>query len=66
MKKWTKEELRLRDGVVELSSAVVKQWLLDGMPESSRDGIRPWLAILQDAQKEHDYKLRAPTLSLEV
>ena len=49
-KPWTKEELSLRVGYVELAKAVVEQWKKDGKPEAEL--IPFWISIIEDAQKE--------------
>ena len=51
-KPWTKKELSLRVGYVELAKAVVEQWKKDGMPESEL--IPFWIELIKDAKSEKD------------
>lgn len=46
---WSKSELRVhKDGIAALAAAVVKQWIEDGKPKADAEGIKPWLAILEE------------------
>lgn len=47
---WTKKELSIRVGYVELAQAVVEQWKKDGQPDSEL--IPFWTDIIKDAQDE--------------
>ena len=47
-KPWTKEELSLRVGYVELAKAVVEQWKKDGKPESEL--IPFWIKLIEEEQ----------------
>ena len=49
-KPWTKKELSLRVGYVELAKAVVEQWKKDGQPESEL--IPFWIELIKDAKSE--------------
>ena len=51
-KPWTKKELSLRVGYVELAKAVVEQWKKDGMPESEL--IPFWIKIIEEAKAAKD------------
>lgn len=42
---WTKRELTLRCGVVELAKAVIEQWIKDGRPACDRESIIFWKQI---------------------
>lgn len=54
-KPWTKKELSLRVGYVELAKAVVEQWKKDGQPESEL--IPFWIKLIEDAKTEKDRRL---------
>ena len=48
-KNWTKEEMTLhKNGYAAMAAAVIKQWILDGKPEDSMDGIMLWATILKE------------------
>lgn len=49
--RWTKSELTLRPGPVELAKAVIKQWVDDGKPECDAEAIEQWKAVLREAKK---------------
>lgn len=51
-KPWTKKELSLRVGYVELAKAVIEQWKKDGQPESEL--IPFWIKLIEDAKSEKD------------
>jgi hypothetical protein len=51
-KPWTRKELSLRVGYVELAKAVVEQWKKDGMPEAEL--IPFWISIIEDAKASKD------------
>ena len=51
-KPWTRKELSLRVGYVELAKAVVEQWKKDGMPEAEL--IPFWIKIIEEAKAEKD------------
>ena len=51
-KPWTKKELSLRVGYVELAKAVVEQWKKDGQPESEL--IPFWIKLIEEAKAEKD------------
>ena len=53
-KPWTKEELSLRVGYVELAKAVVEQWKKDGKPDAEL--IPFWIKLIEDAKSEKDKK----------
>ena len=53
-KPWTKKELSLRVGYVELAEAVVEQWKKDGQPESEL--IPFWIKLIEDAKASKDKK----------
>lgn len=54
-KPWTKEELSLRVGYVELAEAVVEQWKKDGQPEAEL--IPFWIKLIEDAKAEKDRRM---------
>ena len=43
---WTKKELMLRPGFVELAKAIVEQWHKDGCPATDKKGIEFWQEII--------------------
>ncbi len=51
-KPWTKKELSLRVGYIELAEAVVEQWKKDGQPESEL--IPFWIKLIEDAKSSKD------------
>lgn len=51
-KDWTKKELSLRVGYVELAEAVVEQWKKDGQPEAEL--IPFWIKLIKDAKASKD------------
>lgn len=51
-KPWTKKELSLRVGYVELAKAVVEQWKKDGQPEAEL--IPFWIKLIKEAKSEKD------------
>ena len=53
-KPWTKKELSLRVGYVELAKAVVEQWKKDGQPESEL--IPFWIELIEDVKTSKDRK----------
>ena len=53
-KDWTKKELSLRVGYIELAEAVVEQWKKDGQPESEL--IPFWIKLIEDAKASKDNK----------
>lgn len=50
-KPWTKRELTLRYGPVELAKAVIEQWKLDGCPESDKQAIEYWKGVVNAYSK---------------
>lgn len=53
-KPWTKEELSLRVGYVELAKAVVEQWKKDGKPDAEL--IPFWIKLIEEAKASKDRK----------
>lgn len=51
-KPWTKKELSLRAGYVELAKAVVEQWKKDGQPDAEL--IPFWIKLVEEAKAEKD------------
>lgn len=51
-KPWTKKELSLRVGYVELAKAVVEQWKKDGQPEAEL--IPFWIGLIEEAKASKD------------
>ena len=51
-KPWTKKELSLRAGYVELAKAVVEQWKKDGQPDSEL--IPFWIKLIEEAKASKD------------
>lgn len=51
VKPWTKRELSLRLGPVELAKAVIEQWKLDGCPEQDKQAIEYWKEIVRRYSK---------------
>ena len=50
--RWTKRELTLRSGIIELAKAVIEQWIEDGKPEKDAETIKFWQAITAFEEKE--------------
>ena len=50
-KRWTKRELTLRPGVVELAKAVIEQWKRDGCPAKDAEAIKYWEGIVNTYSK---------------
>lgn len=46
-KPWTRQELRLRQGPVELAKAVIEQWKKDGCPKRDEQAIKYWKEIIK-------------------
>lgn len=53
-KPWTRKELSLRVGYIELAEAVVEQWKKDGQPESEL--IPFWIKLIEEAKASKDSK----------
>lgn len=53
-KPWTKRELSLRPGPVELARAVIQQWLNDGSPAYDKEAIIYWLNLIREYDKEKE------------
>lgn len=51
-KPWTKKELSLRVGYIELAKAIVEQWKKDGQPESEL--IPFWIKLIEEAKVSKD------------
>lgn len=51
-KPWTKKELSLRVGYIELAKAIVEQWKEDGQPESEL--IPFWIGLIEEAKAFKD------------
>ena len=51
-KPWTKKELSLRVGYIELAKAIVEQWKKDGQPESEL--IPFWIGLIEEAKAFKD------------
>ena len=51
-KPWTKKELSLRAGYVELAKAVVEQWKKDGQPDAEL--IPFWIKLIEEAKASKD------------
>lgn len=51
-KPWTKKELTLRLGPVELARAVIEQWIADGRPAKDVEAIKYWQGVI-DTWTEH-------------
>ena len=51
-KPWTKKELSLRVGYIELAKAIVEQWKKDGQPESEL--IPFWIKLIEEAKASKD------------
>lgn len=49
---WTKKELSLRAGYVELAKAVVEQWKKDGQPDAEL--IPFWIKLIEEAKASKD------------
>ena len=47
-KPWTKRELSLRSGPVQLACAVIEQWHKDGEPKSDLPAIEYWYRIINN------------------
>lgn len=48
---WTKRELTLRLGPIELASAVIEQWIRDGKPACDKEIIQAWYGIVSAYNK---------------
>jgi hypothetical protein len=45
---WTKDELKVKKyGYVDLASAIIKQWNIDGRPRGDKDGVLLWAQLIQ-------------------
>jgi len=65
---WTKEELSIitateSSASVMLAIAVVKQWIKDGKPVCDEQGIKRWIAIIQDSLNEKNDATTCGTVS---
>lgn len=49
---WTKRELTLRYGLIELAKAVIEQWKLDGCPACDAEAIEYWKGIVRQFDGE--------------
>ena len=45
-KPYTKKELILRSGPVELAKAVIEQWIADGKPQKDAEAIKYWQGVI--------------------
>lgn len=45
-KEWTKRELTLRCGIIELAKAVIEQWHKDGRPACDKEAIVFWKQLI--------------------
>lgn len=43
---WTRRELTLRSGPVELAKAVIEQWKIDGCPAKDAEAIEYWKEVI--------------------
>lgn len=50
-KRWTKRELTLRSGPVQLALAVIEQWKKDGCPAKDAEAIKYWEGIVNTYSK---------------
>lgn len=50
--RWTKRELTLRSGIIELAKAVIEQWVEDGKPEKDTEVIKFWQSIADFEEKK--------------
>ena len=57
IKHWTKKELSLRPGPVQLAMAVIEQWKADGSPKCDTEAISYWVKVVETWQKDHDDKI---------
>lgn len=51
---WTKKELQLRPGVLELLKAVVEQWHKDGEPQCDKHIIEGYVKMIQQLEHLND------------
>ena len=51
-KAWTKRELALRPGPVQLALAVIEQWKRDGCPAKDAEAIKYWESIVNTYSKK--------------
>lgn len=52
---WTREELTVyKEPITALAKAVIKQWAIDGKPESGKAAIDEWFKILNEVNKLTD------------
>ena len=50
---WTRDEMRVhKNGIAALAAAVIKQWHLDGEPESDSSAIRAWKSVLEQSEEK--------------
>lgn len=65
---WTADEQSIiaateHGGLVMLAIHVVRQWIKDGKPKTSYEGIKPWLSIIKDSLHDKDAKLELATVA---
>ena len=51
-KSWTKRELSLRPGPVQLACAVIEQWHKDGEPKSDLPAIEYWYGVINNFKEK--------------
>lgn len=47
---WTKSELTLKTGPVELARAVIQQWINDGRPKADEAAIKYWQGVIRECE----------------
>jgi hypothetical protein len=47
---WTKAELTLRLGPIELAKAVIEQWVRDGKPKADEQAIKYWQGVIRECE----------------
>ena len=48
---WTKQELTLLPGPINLAKAIIRQYILDGKPKSDEQAIKYWQSIIDQYEK---------------
>ena len=51
---YTKRELTLRSGPVQLAIAVIEQWVLDGKPKADEEAVKYWQGIVKEFGTEEE------------
>lgn len=49
---YTRKEMTLRSGVVELAKAVIEQWIRDGKPARDKAAIKYWKEVINQYENQ--------------